>query len=112
MLVVSGRVVSGHGSATTDVGNGVYGELGFEPFLGTLNLEVVGDGSLPDPERVVTVGEQNISMWPGVIISERSGYVSVWLLLPTLTSAFEVLAAVKLRELLDLVDGDVVEVLV
>jgi CTP-dependent riboflavin kinase len=105
-----GTVTSGFGLARAEHGRGVWEGFGYEPVPGTLNLKVAG--SLPGwltsrtPARWLADRREHMTVfWPA-----RIGAVDVHVRQNLTAPQVEVVAAVHLRTVLGLADGDEVHI--
>jgi len=107
MQILIGEVKSGYGAAARDVKIGVYGDLGYLPYHGTLNLKVVYKIDIkPLPFRIVHYWGIARMLW-----NVRIGSVTAHMLhTKQLRDIVEIIAPVKLRDVLCLKDGDRVAV--
>lgn len=108
---LSGLVADGHGAASRDIQMGVYGDLGYEPFPGTLNVQVTPETAalLTGPSQQVRFFEIDRYLWPARIGGVRGHLLyapSAWDGTPTV----ELIAPVRLREQLGLANGNTVEI--
>lgn len=102
MPTLTGTVEDGYGRANVDVSNGVYARLG-ALYPGSLNLRLNTIPScLPAPTATCRFAGIDRHLWP----ANTSGRF-VWLLhAEHLGPVVELLADVRLRDLLDLSNGD------
>lgn len=109
-----GIVQSGHGAAQRDVTNGVYAELG-DLYPGSLNLRIERGALVEwgEPDKVIVGPECPLWLWQ-IVANEG---ILVWAMHPhrwppiQYAEIVELFATERLRDLLDLDDGDELEVI-
>jgi len=119
---LSGKVFSGKGEGAKFVGldwvkKQIQEKLGFEPYLGTLNIRLSGESIVlreQTKKRIVSQIYPQIGYCTGLISQASIGNVKSAIVIPLVKDypddVLEVIAPLNLRELLKIHDGDVITV--
>lgn len=116
MKQLTGTVRDGSGASERLFKEGRYTQdYGFEPYHGTLNVEVgadvVDEMVRGEPEQMFKIG-QEIWMWQATLTDGNGETLDAWVSIPTMTTVdhVEIIAPVRLRRWLGVSNGDEVTI--